>query len=157
MYAWHCHVRQRLGAASVYLVIYAAISFLHLLKIKSLGGGGPKAHKPAVSRDRWPRPLWSPHKKCICISLTQSDHDAAQRPPEISHQPQQTAVKVSLAPSRSVSSPDGRALPHEEGLVELFPHGEGKLTLTHKHIFPPPPEEAPRASWKAATILSFSH
>lgn len=156
MYAWHCHVRQRLGAASVYLVIYAAISFLHLLKIKSLGGG-PKAHKPAVSRDRWPRPLWSPHKKCICISLTQSDHDAAQRPPEISHQPQQTAVKVSLAPSRSVSSPDGRALPHEEGLVELFPHGEGKLTLTHKHIFPPPPEEAPRASWKAATILSFSH
>lgn len=39
MYAWHCHVRQRLGAASVYLVIYAAISFLHLLKIKSLGGG----------------------------------------------------------------------------------------------------------------------
>lgn len=91
--------------------------------------GGPKAHEPAVSCGWWPRPLWSPHKSCICISLTWSDAAAAQRPPEISHQTQQMAVKFSLASSRSVSSPVGRALPHEEVLVELFPREEGKLTF----------------------------
>lgn len=143
----------RLGAASIFLAIYITINFRHLLKIAFLGRA--KSTQTCCVMCLVVLCLWSPHKRCVCISLTWSDQNASQRPPGISHQTQQMVAKFCLAPSCSVGSPAGRALAPWRRVARALSPGRRKADLlTHEHIFHP--KEAPRADWTAATILGFS-
>lgn len=122
----------RLGAASIFLVIYITNDFSRLLKIAFLGRA--KSTWTCLSCVWWS--CNQPCKRCVCISLTWSDQNASQRPPGRSRQTQQMVGKFSLAPSCSPSSPVGRTLAPWRRVARALSPGRRKVDLlTHEPIF----------------------
>lgn len=116
----------RLGAASIFLAIYIAISFSHLLKIAFLGRA--RSTQTAVSCVWWSC-VSGLHAKGLSVSV--SPGLIRMRVTElwgevIKHN--RLKGSLPLLPPAHLAAQLGELLPHEERLLLLFPQEEGKLS-----------------------------